>query len=284
MNLKHTNKFENDILEIENILLNANALVIGIGSGLTACDNIGYSGKRFKEHFFDFIQEYNFLDMLQASLYHFESWSRYWAFHSRFTVVNYFDLKPTETFLKLNQIIKNKNYFIITTNSDSSLYVNGFDESKIFYVQGKYNMLQCSKMCSNDLYQKDELLYEMYKTQTNLEVEYDLIPKCEKCNAFLEINKRIAYKGMVEDKNFLIQKQKYLSFINENKNIVFWEIGVGYTTPQLIKWPFWEWTLENKNNIYLVFNQKNYRMSKELISQSKIYNYDIAKIIKNINV
>ncbi|WP_434336737.1 deacetylase SIR2 [Mesomycoplasma conjunctivae] len=282
-NLKITN-LDQDSQEILALINQAEAIVVGIGSGLTAADGIGYAGFRFEEHFGDFIEKYRFLDMLQASLFDFPNWQTYWAFHSRFIKLNYFDLPKSASFLKLKEILANKNYFIITTNSDSSLEVNDFDQSKIFYIQGKYNLLQCSKMCQNILYKNDKLINQMVKTQQNMQIDATLLPKCPNCDAFLEVNKRIAYKGMVEDATFLAQQKAYDDFLKENqdKKVLFWEIGVGYTTPQLIKWAFWKMCLANRKSTYLVFNAKNYHISSELKKQTKIYHYDIAKLIDKV--
>ncbi|MBY7704635.1 hypothetical protein JIY74_31055 [Vibrio harveyi] len=154
--------------------------------------------------------------------------------------LNYFDQQATESFINLKNYLNDKNYFIITTNSDNSLEVSGFDQDKIFYIQGKYNLLQCSKMCHNTLYSNDKAVYEMIEKQKDLKVDLNLIPRCVKCNAFLEVNKRLKCKGMVEDQRFFDEKQAYEQFIDQNKdkNIVFLEIGVGYATPMLIKHPF----------------------------------------------
>lgn len=270
--------------EISDLLSDADAIVVGIGAGLTAAANIGYSGSRFEQHFGDFIEKYRLLDMLQASLFDYPNWQTYWAFHSRFIKLNCFDLPKSSIFSKLKDILETKNYFIITTNSDNSLLVNGFNENKIFYIQGKYDLLQCSQMCSNKLYQRNELIEKMVLNQKNMQVSLELLPKCPNCDAFLEVNKRIAFKGMVENDDFFLQKQKYESFLQENqdKKVVFFEIGVGYTTPQLIKWPFWQMTINNPKAKYLVLNSKNYHLQENVKKQSKIFNEDIAKLIEQI--
>lgn len=279
-----TSNLDQSAQEILDLLNQSDAVVVGIGAGLTSAANIGYSGSRFEQHFADFIKKYNLLDMLQASLFDYPNWQTYWAFHSRFIKLNCFDLPKSSLFLNLKEILDKHNYFIITTNSDNSLQVNDFDENKIFYIQGKYDLLQCSQMCLNKLYQKNDLIKDMVENQKDMLVDSALIPKCPNCDAFLEVNKRIAFKGMVEDENFFLQKEKYEKFLQENKDkkVVFLEIGVGYTTPQLIKWPFWQMTVDNPKAKYVVLNSKNYHLSENIKQQSKIFNQDIAQLIEKM--
>nr|WP_308699304.1 deacetylase SIR2 [Mycoplasma sp. 'Moose RK'] len=262
----------------------ADAILVGVGAGITSADGNDYTGQKFSSNFADFIEKYNFLDMLQASLFDFGSWEIYWAFHSRFAKMNYLDLEKTASFLNLQKILQEKKFFIITTNSDSSFEKAEFDTNKIFYIQGKYNKLQCSKMCTNELYQNDNLLEKMAKNQENLRVSPKLLPKCPKCDAFLEINKRISFKGMVEDAEFHRQKQRYEEFIakNKEKKLLLLEIGVGFTTPQLIKIPFQKMAKEFQNATYVVLNQKKYRQNPEIREKSHFFHDDIKKLLEKI--
>lgn len=283
MNLR-TFSIVDQAIKIKKILDSADAIVVGVGSGLTSADGNNYYGSKFSDNFKDFIEKYRFLDMLQASLYDFGSWETYWAFHSRFAKVNFLDLIESESFFNLKKILENKNFFIITTNSDSFFEKSGFDNEKIFYIQGKYNLMQCSKMCKNLLYQDDGLILKMVESQKNMKVDYNLLPKCPECNAFLEINKRISFKGMVEDQNFNNQKANYNNFIEQNKDkkLVFLEIGVGFTTPQLIKFPFQEMTKKFKHAKYLVINQKKYRTNKDILEKSYFFHEDIKLLLQKI--
>ncbi|BAP01166.1 hypothetical protein MCAL160_0717 [Mycoplasmopsis californica HAZ160_1] len=268
--------------KLNELIMQADAIVVGIGSGMTAADGIGYTGQRFRENFSDFIDEFGFLDMLQASVYHFEDIRNYWAFHSRFMKLNYFDQPASQSFMNLKQYLSDKNYFIITTNSDNALEAVDFDEDKIFYIQGKYNLLQCEKMCHNRRYSNDEAVYKMIEKQSNMMVPYELIPLCPECGAFLEVNKRLKGKGMVEDERFFEEKARYEQFIqlNKNKKILFWEIGVGYSTPMLIKHPFWDMTKAFDKATYLAMNNKSYRLPQEIKAKTVVETNDIKETIQ----
>ncbi|BAW18375.1 deacetylase SIR2 [Mycoplasmopsis bovigenitalium] len=270
--------------KLNNLISQADAIVLGIGSGMTAADGIGYTGKRFQENFSDFIKAFGFLDMLQASVYHFDDIQNYWAFHSRFMKLNYFDQQPSQSFINLKQYLADKNYFIITTNSDNALEAAEFDEQKIFYIQGKYNLLQCEKMCHNQRYSNDAAVYQMIEKQSNMKVPLDLIPRCPKCNSFLEVNKRLKEKGMVEDQQFFDEKARYESFIEKykDKKILFWEIGVGYSTPMLIKHPFWLMTEQIPKAQYLAMNNRVYRLPQQIRSKTIVETNDIKDSIASL--
>lgn len=269
---------------IWNFLEKADAILVGVGAGLASADGNHYASAENKKNFHDFFEKYGFLDLLQASLFDFRSWQTYWAFHSRFAKFNYFNLEKSASFVNLKLILANKNFFIITTNSDSNFEKADFESEKIFYVQGKYNLLQCSKMCSNQLFQNDSLLLEMANNQENMLVNPVYLPKCPNCNAFLEINKRIAFKGMVEDENFARQKQNYENFIakNQGKNFLFLEIGVGFTTPQLIKIPFQTMVSNFPNATYIVLNQKKYRQNRAISQKSHYFYHDIKILLEKL--
>ncbi|WP_025755355.1 SIR2 family NAD-dependent protein deacylase [Mycoplasmopsis cricetuli] len=274
-----------DLLKIKKIIDESEAILVGIGSGMTNADNISYYGKRFEENFEDFKNKYKFIDMLQASLFDYPDWLTYWAFHSRFILLNYYLQEPSKSFFNLRKILKDKNFFIITTNSDSSLEKTNFHIDKYFYVQGKYNLLQCSKKCSNITYENKNLIEKMVREQKNMQIPLELLPKCTKCDSVLEVNKRHCFMGMVEDEKFVRQQENYSSFIKKNKNkkILYLEIGCGNITPQFIKWKFWEYVEENKNATYLVLNQKQYRTKKEILDQSIFIYDDISVILEKLS-
>ncbi|QBF34897.1 deacetylase SIR2 [Mycoplasmopsis phocirhinis] len=273
-----------NIKQLLELINQADALVLGIGSGMTAADGIGYTGTRFEQNFSDFIEKFKFLDMLQASVYHFENIQNYWAFHSRFMELNYFNQLPSQSFINLKKFLDNKNFFIITTNSDNALEAANFDDKKIFYIQGKYNLLQCKSMCHNKRYSMDNVVRQMIHEQKNMLVPLEIIPHCPVCGDFLEVNKRLKEKGMVEDEQFFIEKQRYLDFIDQHKNkkILFWEIGVGYSTPMLIKHPFWNMTQQYPNSLYVAMNNRTYRIPNEIKNQTIVINTDIKHVIENL--
>lgn len=226
---------------------------------MSAATDFTYVGKRFTDAFPDFIEKYRFFDMLQASLFEFEDWQEYWAFQSRFSLLNYFDQPAGLAYVDMKEMLKDKNYHVITTNADNAFYAAEYDMDKVFRIQGEYGLWQCTEHCHQQTYQNEDLIREMVEKQSDMKVPADLVPYCPECGAPLEVNKRTEEKGMVEDGHFHEQKERYEQFLDENKDkkVLYLEIGVGHTTPQFIKHPFWKMTEENEQALFVTMNQNS---------------------------
>ncbi|WP_085992198.1 SIR2 family NAD-dependent protein deacylase [Oceanobacillus senegalensis] len=266
---------------LNQLIDEAEAIVIGIGAGMSAATGFTYIGKRFTDAFPDFIEKYGLLDMLQASLFEFEDRQEYWAFQSRFCLLNFFDQPVGQAYVDLRQMMSNKNYHIITTNADNAFYAAEYDMDKVFRIQGEYGLWQCSEHCHQQTYQNEALLREMVEKQSNMKVPEDLVPYCPKCGAALEVNKRTEEKGMVEDGHFHEQKDRYEQFLKENKDkkVLFLEIGVGHTTPQHIKHPFQQMTEKNEKALFVTMNQKEYFIPRNIRPRTVRIDEDIEEVL-----
>lgn len=271
---------------LSELIEEAEAIVIGIGAGMSAATGFTYVGKRFTEAFPDFIEKYRFFDMLQASLFHFEDPETYWAFQSRFCLMNFFDQPVGQAYVDLRKIVENKNYHVITTNADNAFYAAEFDMDKVFRIQGEYGLLQCADRCHQKTYQDEELMRKMAKEQSDMKIPKDLIPLCPECGGLLEVNKRNEEKGMVEDAHFYEQKALYEQFLkdNENKKVLFLEIGIGHTTPQFIRQPFQQMTEQNEKALFVTMNQKAYFIPHAIRPQTVKIDEDIAEVLHEIQL
>ena len=269
---------------LNNLIDEAEAIVIGIGAGMSAATGFTYVGKRFTDAFPDFIAKYRFFDMLQASLLEFEDAQEYWAFQSRFSLLNFFDQPVGQAYVDLKHMMTGKNYHIITTNADNAFYAAKFDMDKVFRIQGEYGLWQCSEHCHQQTYHDENLIRQMVEQQSDMKIPAALVPDCPKCGAVLEVNKRNEEKGMVEDGHFHEQKERYEKFLAENqaKKILFLEIGVGHTTPQFIKHPFQQMTEENPHTLFVTMNQKDYFVPHAIRPQTVRIDEDIAEVLHSI--
>ena len=271
---------------LDRLMEEAEAIIIGIGAGMSAATGFTYVGKRFTDAFPDFIAKYRFFDMLQASLFEFEDEQEYWAFQSRFSLLNFFDQPVGQAYADLRHIMENKNYHIITTNADNAFYAAQFDMDKVFRIQGEYGLWQCSNHCHQQTYHDEGLIRQMARQQSEMKIPAALVPYCPKCGAVMEVNKRNEEKGMVEDGHFHEQKERYEQFLTENqeKKILFLEIGVGHTTPQFIKRPFQQITQENPKALFVTMNQKDYFIPHAIRPQTIQINEDIAEVLHSITL
>ncbi|KRK87025.1 hypothetical protein [Lentilactobacillus sunkii] len=267
---------------LRSLIDQADATVIGVGAGMPAADGFSYVGPRFEDNFADFIEKYHFYDMLQAFLAKFEDWSEYWAFESRFVLLNGIDQPEGKLYHHFQQFLENNHYeyTILNTNGDNTLEKAHFDKDRVFNYQGQFSRMQCSKFCTPFTYRDDDLIRKMVRDQRNMRVPEDLIPRCPNCGAPLEVNKRTD-QGMVEDAEWHREEKNYHDFLDKwnGKKVLNLEIGVGHTTPWIIREPFWKMTKESPDAMYVMVNQKDYLIPDYLDGQKVRLNGDIAQVV-----
>lgn len=280
-----TTTYDQQADQLADALAEADAVVVGIGAGMSAADGFTYIGERFTQHFPDFIAKYGFFDMLQASLHPFESWQEYWAFESRFVALNYLDQPVGASYVALKQILEAKDHHIITTNADNAFAVADYDLEKVFHIQGEYILWQCSQHCHAQTYRDDDAIRQMVAQQEDMKIPRELVPHCPKCDAPMEINKRKAQVGMVEDADFVEQLSRYNQFLNTHKEgkVLYLEIGIGYTTPQFVKHPFQRMTRQNPNALFMTLNKKAYRIPEDIRERTIHLTDDISTLILEAN-
>lgn len=270
-----------EMLDKINELINeSDSILIGAGSGLSTASGINYSGEDFKKDFKEFIEKYGFTDLYTSSFYNFESQEEYWAYWAKHIYFANIGREGTKLYKNIYELVKNKDYFVITTNVDDQFYKTGFDENKIFRVQGSYRFNQCSMGCHNKLYDNKELVKKMIKSiNESLEVPKELVPYCPVCGENMEPNLR-KDEYFVQDDLWYKQNEAYEKFIDENKDkkVLLLEFGVGFNTPGIIRFPFEQMVSEYKNWTLVRFN-KDTRCMYELDDRFIEIKEDINKII-----
>lgn len=270
-------------LKIKELIKNADAILIGAGAGLSASAGIDYSEYSFKKNFPELVSAYGMTDMYTSSFYEFESeeerWS-YWAKH-----INYSFIAPPalEAYKELYELVKDKNYFVITTNVDGQFHKSGFDTEKVFEVQGSYGKMQCSVGCHNKLYDNTKLVKEMLRSRDNLKIDSSLVPYCPRCKEKMEVNiRKDAF--FVEDENWHKLNNNYEAFINNNinKKMVLLELGVGFNTPGIIRFPFETLAYKYDNITLIRINDRYSDVAFELKDQVISIKEDCSKAIHKI--
>ncbi len=236
---------------------NADYILIGAGAGLSTAAGIEYTGERFERYFKDFIKEYNFTDMYSSGFYPFKTSEEKWAYWALHIFANRYDVGKTDVYQKLLKLVEDKDYFVLTTNVESQFWINGFDDERIFATQGDYGLLQCSVPCHDKLYFNKDQVFEWVENTKDFKIPTELIPKCPVCGAEMELNLR-KDNLFVEDAKWHEMNKRYsefLSHVDENKNLVFLELGVGYNTPGIIRYPFEQMTFDNPNTTLIRLNK-----------------------------
>ena len=266
--------------KIKELINDSDYILIGAGSGLSTSAGIEYSGKRFEENFSDFIEKYHFTDMYTSSFYDFKTEEEKWAYWAKHIYTNDTGMEATKLYKDILKLVKNKEYFVITTNVDDQFYKAGFDEEKIFATQGSYRYIQCSLACHNKLYDDTEMVNHMLEKIVDCKIPKELVPRCPVCGETMDVNlRKDAY--FVQDDNWYKQNQRYGEFLDNarNKKVVLLEFGVGFNTPGIIRFPFEQMTFKNKNWNLIRFNKYDLNPYIELDDRFIGVSEDIRNII-----
>lgn len=271
------------IKKLKSSIEKSDYILIGAGAGLSISAGFSYDGERFDKYFSEYKDKYGLTDMYSAGFYNYPTLEDFWGYFSLLVYVNRYDIPADETHLNLLEIVKNKNYFIITTNVDGRFDEANFDKDKLFKVQGDYSLFQCSVPCRQETFYNEKQIREMVKSRKNLKIQKELIPKCPNCGKNMSMNLRCD-NTFVQDDNWYHSMDRYKKFLNKakNNNILFLELGVGFNTPAIIKYSFWDMALKNENSIYANIDLNNAFAVSGLEKRSVCINDDISKVLKYI--
>lgn len=257
-------------MNLKELAENCDAVIIGAGAGLSEAAGIHFSGSEFQNYFKDYVKKYHFDNLYYGSFYDYKSEEEKWAFFAKQIYFSYFKHQKLKLYQNLYKLIKDKPYFVITTNVDGKFVQNGFDKNKVFEVQGTYNKIQCSIPCHETLYDDEKIIKEMInKTDKNLKIPSDLVPKCPMCGEKMEVNVR-SNDRFVEDKRWHDMDKKYNEFIEKykDKKLLLLEFGVGFNTPSIIRYPFESMTYYFPNTKLVRFNDKYPEVPEEIKDKS----------------
>ena len=272
--------YSDKIKDIKKAVTEAECIFIGAGAGLSAAAGLTYSGERFDKYFSDFKNKYGITDMYSGGFYPFETQEEFWAWWSRHIYVNRYLPVPYNIYEKLLELVKNRDYFVLTTNVDHCFQKAGFNKERLFYTQGDYGLFQCCVPCCQATYDNEESVKKMCESEKNMKVPAELIPKCPVCGKPMTTSLRIDDK-FVQDKGWYAANRRYEEFAKKalEKKTLYFELGVGYNTPVIIKYPFWRWTLQNKNAVYVCVNMGEADAPREIAERSVCINGDIKQVI-----
>lgn len=278
-------EFEKKISLAAEKLREADAIVIGAGAGLSAAAGLDYSGDGFNKEFADYIKKYNFPDLYSSSFYEFpteeERWAR-WARH-----IDYIRFRPgaMPLYMELYDLVKNRNYFVITTNVDAQFRKAGFNTDKIFEVQGDYGLMQCAVGCHPKLYSDKNTVEHILKHSHDMTVASEYVPVCPVCGGNMDVHVR-KNRYFVQDEAWYAAGNRYEAFINryaESGKVVLFELGIGYNTPAIIRYPFEQITYRNTQATLIRLNADYPHGSKETASQTIAFTENMSKVISMLD-
>lgn len=278
--------YEDQIDRAAKNIRNTDCVIIGAGAGASTAAGIQYGGKRFTDNFAEFIKkygEYYMTDMYAAGFYPYPSEEAKWGYWSKHALMNRFDPPALPLYTELYDIVKNKEYFILTTNVDYQFYKAGFDEKRIFATQGDYGRIQCQKACHPKTYDVEDLFRKMDKARRDCLIPSELVPKCPVCGGNMAMNLRCD-NYFVEDEAWHEAADRYADFLEQNKDkkVVLLELGVGFNTPIIIRFPFEKMVRENSSYSLIRLNMDEAVVPESFGERAIGIGGDMAKAITDI--
>ena len=292
--------YEEQVRKLKEKIQNAEAIILGAGSGLSTAAGLTYSGERFQKYFFDFAKKYPIRDIYSGGFFPFESPEEFWAWWSRHIYFNRYIDAPSDVYRNLKKIVEGKDYFVLTTNVDHQFQRAGFEKERLFYTQGDYGLFQSSRPTVAKTYDNQEIVEKMLEAQgfvrdnagifqlpegktLKMSIPTELIPICSDDGLPMTTNLR-ADENFVEDTGWKMAAKRYQDFLrsHQGKNVLYWELGVGMNTPVIIKFPFWQYTEENPNAYYACLNLGEAGCSREISERSICLNADIGQVLRDL--
>ncbi len=300
LNLSETDSMAKKTDRLREALHHADAVLIGAGAGLSTSAGFVYTGERFDRYFQDFAGKYHFRDMYSGGFYPYDTPEEYWAYWSRYIYINRYMDAPKQVYHKLHDLVRDKEYFVLTTNVDHCFQKAGFRQDRLFYTQGDYGLFQCSRPCHQDTYDNEAVIRKMVEAQgygiapdgilllpenmsPEMAVPSALVPYCPKCKEPMSMNLR-ADHTFAEDEGWHRAAGRYRDFLHRHRegHILYLELGVGSNTPGIIKYPFWQMTVENPGAVYACINYGEAFCPKEIAGQSICIDGDIGWVLQQI--
>ena len=277
---KSTGNYSDNIRRLREALDKADAVVVGAGAGLSTSAGFAYSGDRFRRYFSDFEKKYGFHDMYSGAFCRYDTPEEHWAYWSRFITVNRYVDAPKPVYQQVFELVREKDYFVITTNVDHCFQKAGVDKKRLFYTQGDYGLFQCSGPCCQETFDNESMIRQMMERQKDMRIPSELLPVCPHCGRPMTMNLRSDDK-FVEDEGWHRAAERYEDFLRTRgqQRILFLELGVGFNTPVIIKYPFWRMTAQNKAAAYACINYGEAVCPKEIERQSICIDGDIGNVL-----
>ena len=285
---------------LKNEIETADAIVIGAGAGLSTAAGFTYSGERFEKYFFDFAELFGIRDIYSGGFYPFPNDETRWAWWARHIYFNRYVEAPKPVYRDLYEMVKDKDYFVITTNVDHQFQTAGFDKKRLFYTQGDYGLFQSVNPQIQKTYDNEEWVMQAMEAQgfvrnengiyevpadekISMQIPTELIPKCPDDGSDMTMNLR-SDDSFVEDEGWHRASAAYSDFLkrHDGLHVLFLEIGVGANTPVIVKYPFWQMTNGNENAVYACLNYNEAYCPNQIEKRSIVIDGDSGNVIRQL--
>lgn len=289
---------EETIRRIRQEIDSADAVVIGAGAGLSTSAGMTYSGPRFRKYFSDFADAFYITDMYSGGFYPFPDDETFWAWWSRMIYYNRYVDAPGSAYRDLLELVRDRDWFVITTNVDHQFQRAGFERDRLFYTQGDYGLFQTAGSGGGKTWDNEADIVAMMEAQgferdeqgiftipegktLSMRIPSSLIPRDPDTGGAVQMNLR-SDDSFVEDEGWRRASARYADFLqrHEGLHVLFLEIGVGNNTPVIIKYPFWQMTADNDRAVYACISHSSAGCPRQIRDRSLCVNGDAGEVIR----
>ncbi len=276
----------------QNLLDEADAIVVGAGAGLSTAAGFTYSGARFERYFSDFRERFGIRDMYSGGFFPFPDAETFWGWWCRNIWVNRYAPMPSDLYARLLQALAGRDFFVLTTNVDHAFQRAGLQKERLFYTQGDYGLFQSSEpagVTAARTYDNRDIVMAMLRSEdwsftedgdlfvpegkrVSVRIDSSLVPFCPDDGAPMTMNLR-SDDSFVEDGGWRAAAERYRAFLDrtDGKRVLFLELGVGQNTPGIIKYPFWRMTEGNPNARYACVNPTKSYVPDEIEARTTLF-------------
>lgn len=265
-------------------LKEADAVLIGGGAGLSTAAGFEYGGTNFQKYFSYMTEKYGVRDMYSAGFAPFYDLEEFWGYWALAIYLNRYKEGAKPLYKDLLKLVKDKDYFILTTNVDHQFQLAGFDKERLFYTQGDYGLFQSENPSDGKTYDNEEWVRKVlpYIDPVTHKIPSSMIPMTKDGKRMIT-NLRCD-ENFVEDEGWHQACKRYYSFMDKvrNKKVLYLELGVGMNTPVIIKYPFWKYTYQNFHSFYICINKGDAYCPEEIQKRSLCVNADINEVVEGL--
>ena len=298
---KSTGGYSDNVQKLKTALDECDAVVIGAGAGLSTAAGLTYSDERFDRVFFDFKERFGITDMYSGGFYPFPDAETRWAWWARHIYFNRYIPIPKPVYENLLSLVREKDYFVLTTNVDRCFQKASFDKKRLFYTQGDYGLFQSVDPSINKTFDNEEWVMQAMAAQgfvrdangvftvpadrkIAMHIPTELIPTCPEDGGAVTMNLR-SDDSFVEDDGWHAAAQRYENFLRTRTGkVLFLELGVGFNTPVIIKYPFWKLTAQNPQATYACVNYGEADCPPQIKNRSVCINADIDTVLRDLQI
>lgn len=276
--------YEQQIEKLVQTIQDADCVVVGGASGLSAAGGGDFyyeDNASYRKYFKKYAEKYHFKGAFAGMMHQWSSREEFWGYLATFLHTT--QTAPVrEPYLDLDALLKDKDFFVLTTNQDTQ-FAKLYPDEKVAEIQGDHRFFQCSSCCADDTWDAVKPVSEMIQAMgESTAIPSDLIPRCPHCGreAFPWVR---GYGNFLQGKKYEEQYDKISRYVLAHKDsrILFLELGVGRLTPMFIQEPFWNLTLSFPHARYIAVNNQYNFLPRQLEDKGMVIVEDIAKVLRD---